>query len=443
MVLAAIGIPTSFGAGVVAAGSSESAGGTTEPREIVQTDSAPRFESFTVSGLEQSYVADSQPTRHWCGPLGVGRFHWSISGGTEPLEITIAGQLVNPEDRSVDIPCRQIRQEYLSGPQPSASVVQVIAEVRDSDNQSGSAAIAIGFVSDAPTTQIDEIGVYAGVYDAFFSVRPWPTNHSPMDPLPRLALVRYRETGTTSWNYVIPLPAEPQNSCGPWCGRPHVSDLKQNQDYEHQAAWIWMELPLQWGERPPAGEGWWRSWASPEAMNWTEPRNFRTYGVENVVVEARDHSVTVSWRERGGKVHTWLTSPDWPGAIWTDPLNGHRWPYPTTDQEGEWSTAVFRGLPPDTNFNVTFKRTLPARFVQTAPQEYQVRTRPNASALTPGVFDPRSVTVAVVDDDLEVEWNDQSPSGGPESNCSPETQESVALDWATGTATVCCCPAAA
>lgn len=406
---ASIGIHAAFGVGAVNARPSDREGSSTASRDSVQATSAPRFENFSVTGLEENHLGDSEPNRHWCGPFGVARFHWTIAGGTEPVQLTVAGQPVDADELTVDIPCAQMRKEYLSGPQPADSVIDVLAEATDSDNRRASASIAIGFVSDAPQTQIEEVSVVAGVHDVFFYIDPWPYSRTPTDPVGRLALVRYRTHGTTAWSYTFPLPEPPQNSCGYWCARPHVSDLERDKDYEYQAAWMWLDLPWGWRDSLPSGEARWRSWTSPEAMNWTDTQRFRTYGAEEVAIEATDHSLTVAWRPRGGKVHTWLTSPDWPGAIWTDPENSYRWPGPTIEQEAGWSTTIFHGLPADTRFTVTFKRTLPVRFVQAEPQEYQVRTKQDQAPLTPGVFDPRSVRVALVDDKLQVEWNGHSP----------------------------------
>ncbi len=347
--------------------------------------------------------------KHWCGPLGVGRFHWTITGGALPLEVTIAGQQIDVDEHTVDIPCQQMRREYLSGPQPDDSVVDVVAKVVDSVGLSGFTSIAIGFISDAPHLSVEEVRVFAGVQDAFFDIKPWPFDYSLSDPVERVALVRYREAGTRLWQYAIPLPDPPQNWCSYWCFWPHTSDLEQNREYEYQAAWMWMEHPWDWREQLPLGEAWWRSWTSPDSMHWTESQFFRTFGVDQVVVRTEQDKVIVSWRARGGVVHTWLTSPDWPGVIWADPANPYRRPKPTLRHEASWTSAVFRGLPPDTTFTVTFKRALPDMFVQAAAQQSVVRTTSNDAALIPHVFDPRNVKVSFVPDGLQVEWNGQFP----------------------------------
>ncbi len=372
------------------------------------SESAPIISSFGVEGLAVGRLSDDQQSSNWCTPLNVGRFVWSIEGGAHPLELTVAGHSVDATSGSVEIPCHQLRAENLSGPQDNHVLREVMAHVVDANGLTGAASTYVIFVSDAPKQLIEGVRVFAGMHDAFFDIEPSPYRNAGLQPIEQLATVRYRRLGADDWTYLIPLPGPPQNCCGYWCVSSHVQELERNTDYEYQAAWMWHPIPWQQQRVSPLDANWWRTWTTAESLRWTESQRFRTYGEEPLLVQAVDDTITVLWPNSAGVVHTWLTSPDWPGVIWIDPANTHRWPTLTVSHDEKWSRAVFRGLPPDTTFHVTFKRALPDSFEQTSAQVAEARTPSQSEGGTAGVFDPGTVEINVGLGTLNVDWIGQS-----------------------------------
>ena len=381
--------------------------GATKATTSSESETAPVISSFAVVGLAEGRLSDDQQSDNWCTPTNVARFSWTIEGGTEPLQITIAGQRVDPASRSAEFPCHQIRASLLPGPQHNHVLLNVTARVEDANGLTGDASTIIIFASDAPREQIKGVRVYAGIHDAFFSVSPWPFVSDGPYGIDQLAIVRYRKAASTDWSYLSPLPAPPQNCCGYWCFASHVRDLERDTDYEYQAAWMWHTQPWLSLQNGKLDLDWWRTWTTAESLRWTDIQQFRTYGTDLFEVDATGDAVTVRWPDRGGVVRIWLTSPDWPGVVWTDPDNSHRWPAASNPQQKDESTAVIRGLPSNTNFLVNFARALPSSFAQTPVQLKETRTLRSSESGSSLVFDPADVEIVVGLDTLKVEWRSE------------------------------------
>ena len=315
--------------------------------------------------------SDDFEVSEWCAPLGSARVSWTMEDGTPPFRVSIDNLVSVVDSGFVDIHCDQIKRMFATGNASQHRIVTLRVVVRDAAGRSISSSVDLGLVSAAPTEQIESIGVLTGYQDAHFMARPWPFQSAQQigdSPVGVVAIVRYRALSETTWTYLLPLPPPSQSGCGHWCAASHVNDLLPDTDYEAQGAWMWHSGHF--GATDGGGawwelehwkdvDGWWRSWTTPEALTWSEPHRFRTFGDLAVGAEATSDTVRVTWPASRRTIHALAYSPDWPGTVWVDRDNSYQWRRGAELEAGKPMSALIGGLPADTQFEVLLETALP------------------------------------------------------------------------------------
>ncbi len=380
------------------------------------TGPAPSFNCLRVLAS----WANGMEVPEWCAPLGVARVSWTVRDGTVPLRISVGNIMVEAEHRFVDIPCELIRDEYAPGPRSEHQVVSLQVTVQDAEGRSARSTSPIGVVSAAPSQPLESIGVLTGVRDAHFAPRPWPYRFSqdtPGEPVGIVAIVRYRSLGRGDWTYLTPLPPPSQSGCGSWCAASHVNDLLPDTEYEVQGAWMWHSAFASastgnrggWWENETERDNWWRSWTTPESLQWSATMRFRTFGDLKLSGEATSDTLRVTWPALEGVFRALAYSPDWPGVVWADRDNSYQWRRRTELEQGKPMSALIGGLPSDTPFEVVVRTALPWQFTPATPATIQLRTQPGPAEGFARLADPNDFDVQLANDTLVVEWTKQWP----------------------------------
>lgn len=399
----------------------------------------PEFGCFYV---DQIRLGKKHAGRGWCAPQSTAKLVWDIRGGTPPFRLAIAGRTVRSDADYVDFPCEFFRQQQSPAERHAHSTVTITAVLHDARGRTATATASLGMVSGAPTERITWLRIWPGVHEAFVEAGPqwWPLNYSDsydaMGPVDAIAVGRYRSLGTNEWSYATFFPAYGmQSGDGRWELLPHIRGLEPGRRYEIQAAWMWTPCHGSSHSRCPIWHltstsehhtDWWEPWTDSDALQWSISLQFRTGTELPLQVEATDETVTIGWPDtvgrsfssvesedtiesRVGEVHVWLTSPDWPGAIWVDQDNAYRGSSRRLSDASPFSTAQIHGLPSATEFNVHVVRRMPYRFFKPPPQSSSTKTDAMTQHETTMTLAPSDIAFRIVEDSLFVSWTDHSP----------------------------------
>ncbi len=396
------------------------------PAGPVIIGSAPTFECLRL------YATPDSEARHlgikqWCAPFGTARVRWRVLGGTPPFQLSISGLRANAARGYLDISCDWILNEVLGGELEDHAITELDVRLKDAAGRSVTTSVSVGMVGRPPEEQIDEVRMYPGLYDVSVTPSPWtfliPEPDETTDlPIGQVAILRVRPMGERTWQYGTAFPPPSQSGCRT-CKASHTGGLRLETEYELQAAWMW-HAGYSSGSQPPWSiwsvseqhkdnwwtYSWWESWIRSDRFNWSQSFHFRTLGNPRLSVEATSDTIVVRWPATTGEFDATATSPDWTGVTWADPNNGY--PYPRWEQgesDGVMS-AVFRGMPPDTEFDISVKQFVPA-WVARPQSVVRVRTlaETGEDVRTPGLADPRAFDVRLIDNVVQVAWDEAFP----------------------------------
>ena len=399
---------------------------------------APVFSCFYVESLRfgnGSYGAE------WCTPQSVARLVWEVRGGTPPFYLSIAGQRVNAEADFIEMPCEYFRQQQPLVQRVAHANITITAALTDARGRTADASTGLGMVSHAPTERISQLRVWPGIREAFVEAGPrwWPFNSSSqydaLGPVSAIAVARYRPFRGHEWSYATIRPSLGlQSGDGRWKLVPHIRGLDPGTRYEVQAAWMW--VPCQGLAYCSAGHlssasgqrgDWWEPWTTSDSLQWSESLQFVTSTDLAVTLQSSHDTILLSWPDsvgrgfssivsedrkdlRVGEVHVWLTSPDWPGAVWVDSDNAYRgWSTSSTNVSHQ-SSAEIRVLPSETEFTVHVLRRMPYMFYKPPPQVFNTQTFTNSDLGSHSPLAPSEIDIRIVEDELYVRWVDGTPA---------------------------------
>ena len=231
-----------------------------------------------------------------------------------------------------------------------------------------------------------------------------------------VAVGRYRAAGAGDWRYFMPLPLcwEVEN-CREW----HVSGLTKDTAYEVQMAWAWYravgndflsEAMWEGEEGTPVADAttWWREHNDPEALQWSMSQAFRTRAEIDLSVQAKSESIVATWPRDESVRTVWLTSPQWPGALWVArfPIAWHFVPDSRKIAEDRRNrTAIVDGLPQNTEFEIHAVGPVAGDFRRNAATTRTVYTEAQPTSDAPRFADPSGILVRVKDQAVTLSWS--------------------------------------
>ena len=354
----------------------------------------------------------------WCGVGGTVDVRWEDLEGAPPYTVTV-GQVatVVTDAKRIELPCAEIRAQFIQGALLDHVQATLPLSVLDAAGAETRRNGGILLLASAPQGEPPSAELIVGYTD--LHVRPRPSKIKPQtneDPVPAVAIFRYRAAGSTDWIYAMPFPPGSQSSSrySPF----HASDLEPDTEYELQIAWLWYlgtpeervhypyRLVLDWWNSGPdwweeqGADRWWRDWNAPEMIRWSEVQRFRTQRRSlEIAADATGDTIRLIWQGNDGGYHVTATSPDWPGVIWFDRRNA--W---NRTAEGGVITSTMSGLPADTEFEVQVAHQIFSGIAGTPPATVAVRTLAAVSGKTPGAADPSDIIIEPTAGWLRVEW---------------------------------------
>lgn len=388
--------------------------------------SKPTAQSHQPARAQWEYL-DVDP---WCTHEGTFNVRWRVSGDSHRYRIYLSGfgeigLTDNGEEGSATLSCTDLRDHY-GNPLLENKYVELIFHASGSNStDSAQRAVVLGLLAAAPPERIDNIAVVAG-WSSFAATPIWVSDTYPSHR-PRFALAanqpwsfdvvavgRYRRQDQDTWTYFMPYP-----SClsRPYdCNRYQVGGLVSGAQYEVQLAWAW--LPRDVHPRGPLDQmyivddlplfaeprSWWHQHNDPKAMQWSEAQAIRTPPPPTLNVSTSPEAIRVSWPIAEGPHQVRLTSPDWPGVIWTERYNAGPWDRVKEDANAETMTATISGLPSDTPFEITVSTYSSHSSPSELLSQISTRTAPGEPQPFHAPADPLGIRVSTHDRNIYVTW---------------------------------------
>ena len=370
----------------------------------------------------------------WCTHQGVFEVRWQVAGPAEHYRVHVdglgqIGESRSGEPGSAEVSCQRFRDWFGDELEKHEFVELSIT----ASNDSGIAihrTFLLGLLASAPPTGVEHVAVWTGM--EHFWATPYhreinadgqvtfayPKISMDLDvqrSFGTVAVGRYRAAGAGDWRYFMPLPLcwEVEN-CREW----HVSGLTKDTAYEVQMAWAWYraagndflsEAMWKGEEGTPVADAttWWREHNDPKALQWSMPQSFRTRAEIDLSVQTTSESIVATWPRDESVRTVWLTSPQWPGALWVArfPIAWHFVPDSRKIAEDPgYRTAIVDGLPQDTEFNIHVVGTVAGDFRRSAATSRRVVTGDYPSFKGRPIAGPAGYRVSVVDQSVVISW---------------------------------------
>jgi hypothetical protein len=294
---------------------------------------------------------------------------WTISGGTAPYTLTVAGETVDPTAESVNVTCGALPEGA------SAAPGTITATVRDSAGRTATASAAYTIVPPLPAPT--EVRYYAQRthiwlgWDRVAEAGPVPPRRDCPCPL---YLLRWRPSGTTTWVDVV---VTDRSSPGQTTAQYSLDELREGTTYELAVAALRDVIEQQ----------------TPAALTWSTTITAATVAPPTGVRATATHdTITVTWDAQAGATrHTiGVTGPH--GATSQRFTPDGRTPH----------QVVFRHLPPNTEYTVDVSVWAAD---QTPVTEITVSTTAAPSGWTPLARGPQNLRTSVTHDSVAVAWD--------------------------------------
>ena len=295
---------------------------------------------------------------------------WTISGGTAPYTLTVAGQFVDPTADSVNVTCGALPEGASTAPGTFT------ATVTDANGAQATASAAYTIVPPLPAPT--RVGAQAfrtafqAVWDRVTQAGPVPT-YSAGCPCP-LYLLRWRPAGTDSWT--SELYADRGSVSQPGTAY-YVNGVREGTAHQLSIATLRAVIEQE----------------TPAALAWSEPVTMTTVAPATGVQATATHdTITVTWDPQPGAVAF---------GVGVRGLRGSSSQGFTPDGNTPHQ-VVFRHLPPSTEYRVEV-------FVDAADQtpvtEITVSTSAAPSGWTPLPRGPQNLRIAVTHNSVTVNWD--------------------------------------
>ena len=317
---------------------------------------------------------------------------WEVSGGVEPYEVMLDGEVVDGGSGRATVVCGPVSDvpEWLLGIASlwgrripvSVSVVDAAGEmVREELELQPARAVS------APTAYVNAVwggGLTQQRTALQVSVRSFDEAAEPE----RRYVVRWREVGVTDWEYdVFRKPDSSNEHWGDWQHDTGVTGVR----FEVQVARV-----RSFAER-----------AMPELLNWSYS-DYETTGSGplDLTVRATHDTIDLSW------------GPAAEGLVWEVTVNhtrewrrsGWQWETKRPGPDSPYR-ASYDGLLPDTLYSVLVRPGIGSS-IDAPSASLRVRTAPAPAGWSRAARLPQNVTVDVRDGNVVVAW--EPPAEGPE-----------------------------
>ena len=294
---------------------------------------------------------------------------WTISGGTAPYTLTVAGESVDPTAESVNVTCGALPERASSAPGT------ITATVTDATGAPATARAAYTIVPPLPApTGLDYHALRTHMQVWWDDVLVAATAPSAMPDCPcPLYLLRWRVAGTEDWAVVL----HPVTSYSrPGDGYELLVDLSEGTTYELAVAALRDAVEQE----------------TPSALNWGPTVTATTVAPATGVRATATHdTITVTWDPQPAakllRVTVW--GPD--GAASQQFRDG------STAHE-----AVFSHLPPDTEYTV---EVVVAAALESPHTEITVSTTAAPADWTPLPRGPQNLRTSVTHNSVTVDWD--------------------------------------
>ena len=299
---------------------------------------------------------------------------WTITGGTPPYTLSVAGQSVDPTAEGVNVTCEPLPEGASEAPST------IPATVTDATGAPATASAAYTIVPPLPApTGVDYHAQRALVQVLWDRVAAAGPTRTPTSECPcALYLLRWRVADTGSWTTVL----HPDGYTSTARAVYYMDDLREGTTYQVSIAALRDAIEQE----------------TLAALNWSAPVTATTVAPPTGVRATATHdTITVTW------------DPQPAARFFTVGLDGPRGAATETFTPGGTTPyqVVFRHLPPGTEYTVQVGAPSLDRRAVT---ETTVSTNAAPAGWTPLARGPQNLRTAVTHNSVTVDW--EAPYAG-------------------------------
>ena len=300
---------------------------------------------------------------------------WTISGGTAPYTLTVAGQSVDPTAESVNVTCGSLPEGASTAPGTFT------ATVTGANGAQATASAAYTIVPPLPAPA----AVYSASNRTFIGL-DWDRVDAA-GPVPALGaecpcplyLLRWRVAGTDAWT--TDLHPDRQVHTGQAAAGRLLLDLIEGTTYELAVATLRDAIEQD----------------TPAALTWSAPVTMHTLAPPTGVQATATHdTITVTWDPQPG-------ARSFSVSVWGPDGSAFQQFRPDGDAPHQ---VVFRHLPPETEYTVEV--SVPVGY-DSPRTEITVSTTAPPEDWTPLPRGPQNVRTSVTYDSITVRWDPPFP----------------------------------
>ena len=316
--------------------------------------------------------------RAQCTEATLNPVTWTITGGSPPYTVTVAGAPVAADATSVNATCGTLPEPAPGGTPLTEAPGTITGAVTDATGAPATASAAYTIVPPLPAPT----AIYSAAYRTFIGL-DWDRVDAA-GPVPALGaecpcplyLLRWRVAGTETWT--TGLHADRQVHPGQAVAGRLLLDLFESTTYELAVATLRDAIEQD----------------TPAALTWSAPVTMHTLAPPTGVRATATHdTVTVTWDPQPG-VRVFAVTVWGPhGATTTQQFT----PDGSTPHQ-----LVFRDLPPDTEYRVEVRVPAGQDSVWT---EITVATSTPPADWTPLPRGPQNLRTSVTHDSVTVDWD--------------------------------------
>ena len=297
---------------------------------------------------------------------------WTITGGTAPYTLTVAGETVDADAESAAVTCGALPDYGIWLPVTQAPGT-ITAVVMDAAGWTTTASAAYTVVPPLPAPRLRPGPATVEETLIIMSWRPVPGAR----PAGRVGhyLLRWRPADASTWRYVAVEDNEPLK---PWIGG-IIWELEGGATYQHQSAAM----------RDPIEQ------ETPQQLAWSATQTTTTaHPPTGVVATATHNTLTVRWNPQAASL-VWITLN--PRQAGMRPID-HSWRL--GDQPADQVTFV--ALKPATTYTITV--SVQGDFPERLSTSIQARTTSAPPGWTPPRRGPQNVRASATHDSITVRW---------------------------------------